>query len=530
MNQQLELVRSQARTMWIYRWWALTLASLICVAGFTYVAYLPATYNVHAKIFIDTRSMLTPLLRGLTVSNNMITDTAALMRRTLLTRPNLEEVARRADLDLETTTSREFELLVTELGKDIRVSGTSSDNIYQISYTNQSSDAAKRVVDELLNTFLETALGETRKDNVATQKFLDEQIAEYERRLLEAENRLKTFKQQNAGMMPGDSVDYFGRLSSTQAQLAEAELRLREVVNQREALSRQVAGEEPVFGFAGDSYAAQSPELQQIELRLTSLRQQLDSSLLQFTDKHPDVVALRATIDLLERQKAEEQARIAGATPEGPPPVSQNPVYQQMKVALSNADAEVAALSTRVDEYRKRVGELKKLAGTVPEVEAELARLNRDYGLHRKNYQTLLERREAARMSQEVERTGEEIKLRVIEPPRVPLLPTGPNRILLFTGVLVVSFGAAGAFAFLLAQIKPRFFTSEELKEALALPVLGSVSLVANNRYRREKRLDVAIFAGGLGIVVTAYMFVMLVGLKKPAVYEQFHLIVSQML
>ena len=341
---------------------------------------------------------------------------------------------------------------------------------------------------------------------------------------------MKSFKQENAGMMPGDNIDYFGRLAGAQSELAEAELRLREVENQRAALARQVAGEEPVFGLAGDSFMVQSPELQQIEIRLGSLRQQLDSSLLQFTEKHPDVVALRATIGLLERQKEEELARIQEAMPQGPAPVNQNPVYQQMKVALSNADAQAAALSTRVEEYRNRVAQLQRLAGTVPEVEAEFMRLNRDYGLHKKNYQTLLERREAARMSQEVERTGDEIKLRVIEPPRVPLLPTGPNRMLLFTGVLIVSFGAAGAFAFLLAQLKPRFFTALELKDALTLPVLGSVSLVANNRYRREKRLDIAVFAGGLSVVVAAYLFVIVIGLKKPTVYERFHQIVSQML
>lgn len=530
MNQQIELVRGQLRTMWIYRWWALVLASIICVAGFGYVAYMPSTYKVSAKIFIDTRSMLTPLLRGLTVSNNMITNTASLMRRTLLTRPNLEEVARRADLDLETSTSREFEVLVTQLGDDIKVSGTTSDNIYEISYSNQKATSAKRVVDELLNTFLETALGETRKDNVATQKFLDEQIAEYERRLLEAEERLKEFKQRNAGMMPGDNIDYFGRLAAAQGALAEAELQLREVQQRRETLARQVAGEEPVFGFAADSYAVQSPALQQIEARLATLQQQLDASLLQFTDKHPDVVALRGTISALEGQKAEEMARLTDSAPQGPAPINANPVYQQMKVSLSNAEAQVAALSTRVAEYNKRVTELQRLADTVPEVEADLARLNRDYGLHKKNYQELLERREAARMSQEVERTGDDIKLRVIEPPRVPLLPTGPNRLLLFSGVLGVSLGVALAFAFLLAQLKPRFFTVHELKESLAIPVLGSVSLVANAQYKRQRRLDVTVFAGGLGVVMAAYLFVIFIGLRKPGVYERFHQIVSQML
>ena len=191
MKEQLQLLHSYLRTMWIYRWWALVLASVLCIGGWSYVAYLPSTYEVNAKIFIDTRSMLTPLLRGLTAGNTMITNTASLMRRTLLTRPNLEEVARRADLDLTTSNSREFEQIVSELHSSISVSGTSKDNIYGISYSHNDPKTAKRVVDELLNTFLETALGESRKDNVVTQKFLDEQIAEYERRLIEGGRALE---------------------------------------------------------------------------------------------------------------------------------------------------------------------------------------------------------------------------------------------------------------------------------------------------------------------------------------------------
>lgn len=530
MNDQLQLIKSYLRTMWIYRWVALCLSTVICLGGWAYVAYMPSTYEVQAKIFIDTRSMLQPLLRGLTVNNNMITNTAALMRRTLLTRPTLEEVARRADLDLQTTTSREFETLVTDLSKEIRVSGTSKDNIYQIYYADQNPQVAKRVVDELLNTFLETALGETRKDTVVTQKFLDEQIAEYERRLIEAEERLKEFKQRNAGMMPGDQNDYFGRLSSARSELAQAELMLREAVNRRDAVAAQIAGEEPVFGFGGETFAAQSPQVAQIDSRLAGLREKLDSTLLQYTEKHPDVKALRATIESLEAQREEELARMAEVSPGGPAPLNTNPVYQQMRVSLSNADAEVAALTTRVAEYRRRVEKLQELADTVPEVEAEYARLNRDYGLHKKNYQELIERREAARMSQEVERTGDDIKLRVIEPPRIPLNATGPDRVSLLSLVFVAAFGVGGAFAFLLAQLKPRFFTLDELRESIELPILGAVSLITNERYRRKRRLEVAVFSAVFGVVVVLYAGLVILGMKEPGVYESFNAAVSRVI
>ena len=201
---------------------------------------MPPTYDVNAKLFVDTRSMLRPLMRGLAVNNDTLASSAELMKRTLLTRPNLEKVARESDLDLETHSDREFENLITSLIENIKVSGTSRDNIYEITYSNRDPVKAKKVVDELLNTFLESALGSSRSDTVVTQKFLDEQIQEYEKRLIEAEERLREFKQRNVGMMPGEGRNYYSRLEEAHQQLEAAKLAQVEAARRRDELNQQL--------------------------------------------------------------------------------------------------------------------------------------------------------------------------------------------------------------------------------------------------------------------------------------------------
>jgi len=98
-------------------------------------------------------------------------------------------------------------------------------------------------------------------------------------------------------------------------------------------------------------------------------------------------------------------------------------------------------------------------------------------------------------MSQEVDQQADDVKLKVIEPPRIPLTPIGPNRIQLFSMVLIAALGAGAGFAFLLSQINPRFYSSEELKEFTQLPVIGTISLVFNRRQRTERRMELAVFA-----------------------------------
>lgn len=500
MNDQLQMIRRQLRMIWPYRWVALVMSTLVAIAGWGFVLYMPNQYEVSAKIFIDTRSMLRPLMRGLAVDNNNLTNTAMLMKRTLLTRPNLEEVARKTDLDLTAKTDQEFDKLVASLAERIQMSGTSGDNIYQIRFEDEHPQLAKRVVDELLNEFLETALGSSRIDTATTQKFLDEQIAEYEKRLIEAEQRLKEFKQRNHGMMPGEGSSYFANLEAARGRLEAATLELREAENRRNEMRRQLEGEEPIFGLmGGDSLPQNSHVGSEFDGRIATLETRLDELLLLYTEKHPEVVNVKNLIAALEEKRsADLEAMATQLEAEGPmvtPEQAESPMYREMRLALGQVEAEIAALSTRVASFQKKVEDLEQAVDTVPEIEAELKRLDRDYELNRNQYNELLRRRESARLSEEVDEQADDAKLKVIEPPRVPLTPIGPDRIRLLSLVLILALGAGGGLAVLLAQINPRFSTPEELKEYTHLPIMGVVSLVSNRRQRTERRMELAVFA-----------------------------------
>ncbi|MBX9606000.1 MAG: chain-length determining protein [Gammaproteobacteria bacterium] len=499
MKEQIQLARRYARMVWPYRWPALALASVICLIGWVYVLFIPNSYEVSAKIFVDTRSMLRPLMRGLAVDNDTLASSASLMKRTLVTRPNLEDVARKVDLDLSAKTDREFDTIVATMAKKIKLSGTVQDNIYEISYEDSDVQLAKRIVDELLNSFLETALGSNRKDTASTQKFLEQQISEYEKRLLEAEQRLKEFKQRNVGLMPSEGASYFQDLETARARLRTAQLDVQEAENRSNTLRMQLEGEEPVLGMMGDSRGLMSPVGSQYDGRIAKLEAAVDQLRMQYTDKHPEVVATLQQLEDLKNRRdeelaaaAESQAADGGADLGGG---DSSLVYQDVKLALAEAEAEVAGLRARVDSYGNEVKMLEKQVDTMPEIEAELKRLDRDYGLNKQQYDELLKRREAARLSEEVDQRGDDIKLKIIEPPRIPLSPVGPKRVQLMSLVLVMSLGLGGGFAFLMSQINPRFYSAEDVKEIAQLPILGTVSLVFNERQRTERRMEMIVFA-----------------------------------
>src|SRR5581483_9029756 len=132
-------------------------------------------------------------MSGLTVQPN-VDQQVAILSRTLLSRPNVEKLVRSADLDLGVKTRDDQDQLVDSLMRTIQISRAGGDNLYTISYRDTQPDKAKRVVQSLVQTFVESSLGGKRKDTDAAKKFIDEQIDVYQKKLEEAENRLKEFK------------------------------------------------------------------------------------------------------------------------------------------------------------------------------------------------------------------------------------------------------------------------------------------------------------------------------------------------
>lgn len=502
---------------WLYRWYGVVLSIALCMVGWLFVQTLPDQFQVKAKVFLDSRSMLRPLLQGIAFNSGALSDSALLLSRTLLTRPNLEEVARRADLDLQAKTPEQFEEVIQDLASNIKIVVGRGDSIYDISYTHTEAKTAKLVVDELLNTFMEQSLGNTRRDIMVTQKFLDEQIAAYEKRLVEAEDRLKRFKQKNVAVMTSSQGGFFARMEETSLQLREAELQLAEAVRRRDQLRTQAQGDDGGGG-GGDIFSESqlslddsvSPEIALFDGKIQELNSRIEDLLINFTEKHPDVVALRQLIEDYEKRREEKATELAAREVESfggddSGPTVDSPFRMQVKMKVAEADAAVAALQTRVEEFKRRVSELEKKIDTVPEIEAELTRLNRDYSINRKQYNELLQRRELAYMSQEADQSEDDVKIKIIEPTRMPLEPTGPHRILLASVVLLAGLGAGGAIAVILSQLNPRIIDVPDLKNLAGLPVLGVVSLTSNIAYRQQRRFELMGFFGVLSGLLAVY-------------------------
>jgi polysaccharide chain length determinant protein (PEP-CTERM system associated) len=487
--QDLEaLVRLTLAAFWRWRWSMVLLVWVVCLVGWLGVALLPNQYTSTAQIYVDTESVLAPLMKNLSVSTD-IDKQVETMRKTLLTRPNLLRLIQMADLKAKG--AAEQETLVKRLAATIDIKPTGR-NLFAISYSATDPGRAYRVVDAVLQIFIEQNVGIKQRDVDDAEKFISKQIVEYEASLREAELTVARFKREHSEELGG--IDRAQReLENAEGERRRLESELQSAVWQRDQLRTQLASV-PRFLSPAEAEKGPSPA----EQRLIGLQAQLDQILLTYTEHHPDVIRLRSLIEQARGEVAQERAgggRTAG-------PRVPNPVRDQVQKELDGAEANVKDLNRRIELARQDVERLTAMVAQAPEVQADLTRLTRDYNVMLDRHKELIERREAARLAKRLNAETNEIQFRITDPPVIPTKPSGLPHGLMMAGVLVAGIGSGLGWTFLRLQMDRTLQTVKQLSETFGLPILGAVSLVHSAFDRRLRFLDnLALGGAALGLL-----------------------------
>ena len=501
MDKILEQVLLQIRAVWRRRWYIVLVAWGVSIAGWFWIDTLPDRYQASAQVHVNTDSVLQPLLRNLTVRPDT-EQRVRMMTQTLLTRSNLEAIAREVELDLRSGAGQDEDAIISELERNIRLRGGGRNNLYTVSYSSRNPEEAKEVVQAVVNLFMEGGIGVGRQDLMGSQRFIQAQVDNYREKLEEQERKIEDFRREHGNLLPGQGGrDYFSRLENIQQQLEQARLELREAQNRKESIERQLEGAEPVLiaDDPGDRQQQGDPEL---DARINNLQSTLDELRRRYTDQHPDVTSTKRVIAELEDERAE---RAAQRSPAPNRSESANAFQQHLNFALAETDSRVSSLEVRVEEFEDRYERLREQVDRIPRIESQFAALQREKNVIESNYEQLLSTRERAAMSGDVETQTDSVDFRVVEPPRTPSRPAEPNRPLLASAVLLLGVAGGSGLAFLLAQLRSTVTSRSTLAELTGRQVLGAVSYVETRRDRRRRRLGLTGFTFACGVLVLIY-------------------------
>lgn len=509
MQSFRELVEDYALSMWQRRWYAVVVAWSICLAGWAFVIQMPDVYESKARIYVDTESVLRPLLKGIVVDTNVLSE-VELMQRTLLSTPNLTKISHMADLDLDAKTPLDQQNLITQLRRRVTIT-TEGPGLFSIAYGDPSPQTAKKVIESILNVFVESNLGNRRNDLVMARNFIDEQISAYQRQLDDIEKRMADFKAKNIDVLSGDQT-IIGRLEAATAELQKTKVELAEARDKQSELRRQLADVPklvettnadsmgPDLSPPGD--IAGSGPLGDAAVRVADLQKKLGDLLLSYTEQHPDVVRVKHQLELAQKElETEQDTKSKDAAPpdaslaRGVKSTIPNPVYQEVKLQLVTLDTTIASLVGRMARNAEEVKKWQQLAQSSPELNAQMVRLGRDYEIIKRSYQELLNRREAAKMGQEMQAQTQTVSYRIIDPPELPRKPIGPNRPLFLGIVLIAGLMAGGGLAFVLVHVDDAIRNTVQLQHSVPFPLLGCVSLLRSELSRRQALVSTACFS-----------------------------------
>ena len=502
--------------IYLYRWYALAVAWAFCLIGWATIAAMPDQYKAEAKVYIDADNLMDPLLKGLTVSLDS-TQEIAVMLKTLITRPTLEQVIHLTNPNANSFSPSQLELEVAKLQKNISISLLETKNYYAISYVDSNSATAASVAQTLLSILQNNRVGSTRLDMDDARSFINKKVAEYENRLRDADKRRADFKTANLEILGKGNAG--NRIDVADAGFEQATKDLNAAVARRDSVKDQLAttpktvpvDERMFLGSAvsgamigeagiGARSAASNPlqRLQQAQASLDELRS-------RYTEDHPDVIAMKKLIAQLQSQLA--------AAPEagGQPIMIPNPVYVQLEAKFSEEQTNVALQREHLGAATTELEQAKKEASNAIDTLAKYNGLDRDYGNIEATYKQLLQSREAANLSQARDDQNEGITFRVLEPPQKPQFPTAPNRPLMNSIVLLIGIAGGAAAAILLTLNAGRLITSDDVVAQFAIPLLGVVTELPQIAGRVRNRLATLALSTSVILLLLGYAGVLAV-------------------
>jgi polysaccharide biosynthesis transport protein len=489
MNSFYEQVMTTLYAVWRKRWYGLAAMWAVCLIGWAAVAMIPNQYESNARIYAKWSSLLPD---NLGIGSGDKARQVNIIRQTLTSRPNLEKVVRRTGLDQQASTDKELDLLIADLIENIVVTEQDGD-LFTLSYVSKNSDftdaqnatMAQRVVQNLINIFVEENISSDRDNITQAARFLEDQLAQRGRELEEAERRRADFELKYLGRLPGQG-DTTARLMSAQMEIERIDQEITQAQLSLSGLSAQLAST-PATIQTGPNYEPGSARAQ-IEALERTINEGLGRG---WTNQHPDIVNARAQIGRLRGAAAREGGRGGIA----------NPAHSSLRAMISERQSAIAALNMRRSQLQAAMARLQNLQVEQPGIAAEMAKVNRDYDVLRRQYDELVKSREEVRLRNDIENKTDQVRFQIVDPPALPSKAVAPNRPLLLTAVLLGGLLAGLATAFLMSQIHTTYITPNRLQEAFDVPVLGSVSEVASEQARAQAKLwgrGFAVLAAGV--------------------------------
>jgi polysaccharide biosynthesis transport protein len=482
---------------------ALAVLSVCTLSGFV----MPKVYEASSTIFIQRSTVINPLIQGVGVAGN-VEEGLRTVQESITSKDTISRAIKKLRMDTGDVNSSKQSELINNIKKNITVTvkgggGREVADLFIISYRGDDPKNVKDIVNSLVEEYIAQTLGYRRSDSSGAFEFIQSQLTEYKSKLEESDKEIRAFRERNPDIVPQTEGAVLSRMEAFQTQKIDTDIRIKELMNKKESLRRQLSGEKELTVAMVTSEG--SPQA-----RLNYLNNQLVLLMTRFTDKHPEILRTKAEIEDLKRQIARPKTSTAGSS--GVETSTTNPVYQQLKEELGRTDAEIESLKARSSELIRQQQLAKGVLGGMPKEQEEWTKLQRDRNVYQHIYDELLHKLETARVSKDLELTDKGTQFKVVDPATLPVFPVKPDRIKLILVGLFLGIASGIGVVLGIDYLNKSFKDEDSIEESLKLPVLVAIpSMAIEGDSTAITQLDKRVL-----IATSAYLgFIMLLLFKE---------------
>jgi polysaccharide chain length determinant protein (PEP-CTERM system associated) len=469
---------SIARAVWKRKLWVLLVWVGVSAATFFVVMQMPPVYRAQSLILIEGQRIPERYVPA-TIDDELSNRLSMLTQQTK-SYTALLDIIEQFDLYKEERKTMVEEEIIAKMRNDIEVKAVQgwsrqSFPAFTISYEGSNPALVAQVTGELTRKFHNQNLKMRGDQARGTQQFLGSQVEQARLDLEKQEKLLSDFRQRYHGELPNQTSALLGKLSRLELQLRGVQDSMRSAEQQKTLLAnslasaqnslttfRELTSQTPASSsgpVGAPARLSQPPsELQKAEALLANLR-------MRYSEDHPDVMRMKAQIEMLKKVEAlaqpqqtvatgseaggEEQPQLAAASTPPTPTLSLATMLQEHEDRVRNIQVQLQILAEEqasLEKDKARIladmNDTQRRVEALPLVEQELAKVIRDYDISRQNYHKLLDQKKEADLAADMETLEKAERLVVLDMPRVPSKPIKPRR------EMLNSMGCIGGLAF----------------------------------------------------------------------------------
>lgn len=442
------------------KWYLIIPAVIGLLGGWVALQYIPKSYQASALIMVEPPVVSSDFVNPLEHSTSK--GRLKFLEQEFMSRKFLEPILREFDLYGASNVSPEgIDGLVRQFRDRINVDSSSAGGgsdrdvvSFKVSFEGPDPERVMEVTNKIAESFIAYHQNTVSVRVEDTTSFLASELGNLRTTLEKQEAAIAEFRKEHMGALPEQLSSNLQVEERTKQELKVVDEDIENTMAKRTALNQllQEAKE-------GDTIAS----------RLTVLRRQLSDLTSRYKENYPDVLMTKQQIEQLE---ALQRDGLAG--PEDPATLSGRG-GEGLRLQMGEVNLTIDSLKRKKKNLEDQISEYDQRIHETPRWEQQLMILMRDYENLKKNYQSLLDKRLTAMLSQNTLSEQPGGTLRILEPAYLPTKPFRPEpmRVLLIS--LAMGIGCSIGIVLLLEYSDVSFRKSEDLEQALGLPVLAAI-------------------------------------------------------